>query len=178
MRTFALHGTPSPLLEYSCILMDIAFLLSANALTEYPQNTYFAKFLRRVDSNKIIAEFFGKIYCSLKRKMKGYQSKLLLKNTCVFSLSTDNNHISTILSWLDTYPCFLCNAMRERSQNFMMTGQDVIVNGWNFQNWILVYLYSMVLFSCNILIFTFIYFSNFVQRSILFIQKLQFFVYI
>ena len=83
MRTFAVHGTPSSLLEYICIMMDLAFLLSANTLIECPQNTYFAKFLPRVASNKVIAEFFGKIYCSLKCEMKGYQSKLLLKNTYV-----------------------------------------------------------------------------------------------
>ena len=83
MPTFALHGTPSPLLEYICILMDLSFLLSASALIACPQNTYFAKLLQRVASSKIIAEFSGKIYCSLKCKMKGYQSKLLLKNTYV-----------------------------------------------------------------------------------------------
>ena len=119
MRTFALYGTPFLLLEHICILMDLAFLLSANALIEYPQNTYFAKFLRRVASNKSIAEFFGKIYCSLKCKMKGYQSKLFLKNTCVFLMSIDHDHISTILSWLDSNPCFLCNVMRAKSQNLV-----------------------------------------------------------
>ena len=100
-------------------------------------------------------------------------------------MSTDNDHISTILSWLDTTPRFLCNTVRAKSQNllswwqveiFIMKGWDVIINGWNFS--ILVYLYSMVLFSFSILIFTFISFSSFIQRSFLFIQKFQFCSYI
>ena len=102
MRTFALHGTPSPLLEYICILIDLPFRLSANVLIECLQNTYFAKLPQNVASNKIIAEFFGKINCSLECKMKGYQRKLSLKNTYVSLMSSDNDHISTILPWLDT----------------------------------------------------------------------------
>ena len=83
MQTFALHGTHSLLLAYICILMYLPFFLSANILIECPTHTYFAKILQRVPSNKITAELFVKIYCSVKCKMKGYQRKLFLKNTYV-----------------------------------------------------------------------------------------------
>ena len=44
-------------------------------------------------------------------------------------MSTDNDHISTILSLLDTNPFFIQRHYGKKSKfNFMMTGQDVIVN--------------------------------------------------
>ena len=47
-------------------------------------------------------------------------------------MSKDNNHISTILPWFDTNPCFYGTPLGKKSKfNFMMTGQDVIVNRRN-----------------------------------------------
>ena len=47
-------------------------------------------------------------------------------------MSKDNNHISTILSWFDINPCFYATPLEQKPKfNFMMTGQDVIVNRRN-----------------------------------------------
>ena len=116
---------PLPTIEIHLYLNRSPLPPKCERINWMPQNTYFAKLPRKVASNKIIARFFGKINCSLICKMKGYQRKLFLKNTYVFLMSTDNDHISTISPWL-RYK-HLCNAIRAKSQNLISWWQVKIL---------------------------------------------------
>ena len=58
-------------------------------------------------------------------------------------MSTNNDHISTILSWLDINPCVLHNTIREKSQNLISWWQVKMLL-WTVENFKIEFLFIYI----------------------------------